>query len=157
MPQLDKVTFLSQFFWLSFFFLGFYLFLAKTFLPKMSRVLKVRSRYLGGDDGTSKWQEENKKISLSQGELSVDGFKNFRSFFTENFQNTGEWAQTSLSNMNKKELLDTNKKYMTTLGHQSIVTNKTLNNLVTLLPPSKVDGEMYEKMYISTLLHEISL
>jgi hypothetical protein len=59
--------------------------------------------------------------------------------------------------MNKKELLDTNKKYMTTLGHQSIVTNKTLNNLVTLLPPSKVDGEMYEKMYISTLLHEISL
>ena len=124
MPQLDKVTFLSQFFWLSFFFLGFYLLLAKTFLPKMSRVLKVRSRYLGGVT-QSAWQEENKKVSLSQGELSADGFKNFRSFFTENFQNTGEWAQASLSNMNKKELLDTNKKYMTTLGHQSIVTNKT--------------------------------
>jgi len=154
MPQLDKVTFLSQFFWLSFFFLGFYLLLAKTFLPKMSRVLKVRSRYLGGVT-QSAWQEENKKVSLSQGELSADGFKNFRSFFTENFQNTGEWAQASLSNMNKKELLDTNKKYMTTLGHQSIVTNKTLNNLVTLLPPSKVDGEMYEKMYIATLFSSI--
>jgi len=154
MPQLDKVTFLSQFFWLSFFFLGFYFLLAKTFLPKMSRVLKVRSRYLGGVT-QSAWQEENKKVSLSQGELSADGFKNFRSFFTENFQNTGEWAQASLSNMNKKELLDTNKKYMTTLGHQSIVTNKTLNNLVTLLPPSKVDGEMYEKMYIATLFSSI--
>nr|YP_009449542.1 ATP synthase F0 subunit 8 [Cymbomonas tetramitiformis]ANA57086.1 ATP synthase F0 subunit 8 [Cymbomonas tetramitiformis] len=154
MPQLDKVTFLSQFFWLSFFFLGFYLLLAKTFLPKMSRVLKVRSRYLGGVT-QSAWQEENKKVSLSQSELSADGFKNFRSFFTENFQNTGEWAQASLSNMNKKELLDTNKKYMATLGHQSIVTNKTLNNLVTLLPPSKVDGEMYEKMYIATLFSSI--
>jgi len=89
MPQLDKVTFLSQFFWLTFFFLGFYLLLAKTFLPKMSRIMKVRNRYLGSQE-ENKWQEENKKVSLSQGELSANGFKNFRSFFTENFQNTGE-------------------------------------------------------------------
>ena len=44
MPQLDKVTFLSQFFWLCIFFGGFYIFQLKFFLPKMSRILKFRKK-----------------------------------------------------------------------------------------------------------------
>jgi len=47
MPQLDKVTFLSQFFWLCIAFSGLYLILVKTFLPYLSRILKVRSIYTG--------------------------------------------------------------------------------------------------------------
>ena len=42
MPQLDKVSFLSQFFWLSLSYLCFYFIVYKYFLPKMSRVLKYR-------------------------------------------------------------------------------------------------------------------
>jgi len=58
--------------------------------------------------------------------------------------------------MNKKELLEINKKYMITLGHQSLVTNKKLNNLVTLLRPSNQGEEVSlldkEKMHVTTLL-----
>lgn len=46
MPQLDKVTYLSQFFWLCFFFLGFYFSLVQFFLPKMARIFKFRQEKL---------------------------------------------------------------------------------------------------------------
>jgi len=42
MPQLDTVTFLSQFFWLFVLYTSFYIVLAKVFLPKMAAILKVR-------------------------------------------------------------------------------------------------------------------
>jgi hypothetical protein len=55
MPQLDKVTFLTQFFWLCIFYFGFYLLLVKHFLPRMARLLKLRQA----------------KMSLSQGGFSL--------------------------------------------------------------------------------------
>lgn len=42
MPQLDTVTYMSQFFWLCFFFLGFYFSLVRFILPQMARILKYR-------------------------------------------------------------------------------------------------------------------
>ena len=67
MPQLDKVTYASQFFWLSFFFLGFYAFLLKIFLPQISQILKVRMRKLGGSQtGLSTIQDENSTYSSSE-------------------------------------------------------------------------------------------
>jgi hypothetical protein len=42
MPQLDTVTFLSQFFWLFVLYTSFYIVLAKVFLPRMAAILKVR-------------------------------------------------------------------------------------------------------------------
>lgn len=44
MPQLDLVSYMSQFFWLWFFFLGFYLALVQRFLPKMARIIKFRQK-----------------------------------------------------------------------------------------------------------------
>lgn len=44
MPQLDLVSFLSQYFWLLVGFLGFYFYLYKSFLPKMYRIYSVRER-----------------------------------------------------------------------------------------------------------------
>ena len=56
MPQLDKVTFLSQLWWCFFVFLGFYFVIHKSFLPKISRILKLRK----------------KKITMSQDDLSCE-------------------------------------------------------------------------------------
>jgi len=43
MPQLDKVTFLSQFFWLCIVFFSLYLLLVKFYLPSLARIVKVRN------------------------------------------------------------------------------------------------------------------
>jgi len=43
MPQLDKVTFASQFFWLCITFFSTYLILVKFYLPSLARIIKVRN------------------------------------------------------------------------------------------------------------------
>jgi hypothetical protein len=43
MPQLDKVTFISQFFWLCITFFSTYLILVKFYLPALARIIKVRN------------------------------------------------------------------------------------------------------------------
>ena len=59
MPQLDKVTFLSQFFWLCVFYLGFYYVLVKYFLPKISRILALRKRKMSlSQEGIESVQDE---------------------------------------------------------------------------------------------------
>ena len=45
MPQLDKVTFLSQFFWFCIVFFTMYLLLVKVFLPALARIVKARHRF----------------------------------------------------------------------------------------------------------------
>ena len=50
MPQLDKVTFFSQYFWLLVFFLSFYFFVAKIILPKMTRIYLLRQRVLSSNN-----------------------------------------------------------------------------------------------------------
>nr|QGP70620.1 ATP synthase F0 subunit 8 [Tetraselmis sp. CCMP 881] len=58
MPQLDLVSYMSQFFWLWFFFLGFYLALVQHFLPKMARILKFRHKKMASiQDQSSGYQE----------------------------------------------------------------------------------------------------
>jgi Leucine-rich repeat (LRR) protein len=49
MPQLDQVTYFSQFFWLCIFYFTFYVFIVKTFLPKISRILKLRAKKMNQD------------------------------------------------------------------------------------------------------------
>ena len=75
MPQLDKVTFLSQFFWLCVFFFGFYIFQLKFFLPEMSRILKFRKKRLG-ESLSLGLQQENNKVRNSAETLLENLFKN---------------------------------------------------------------------------------
>jgi hypothetical protein len=46
MPQLDKVTFLSQFFWLCIIFSALYLSLVKFYLPSLARIVTVRQHMI---------------------------------------------------------------------------------------------------------------
>jgi len=46
MPQFDKITFFNQVFWLLSFFSTFYLVFLKFFLPKLSSILKARTKKL---------------------------------------------------------------------------------------------------------------
>jgi hypothetical protein len=44
MPQLDLVTFPSQVFWLTIFFLSFYAFVSGHFVPLLHKIIRVRSK-----------------------------------------------------------------------------------------------------------------
>jgi F-type H+-transporting ATPase subunit b len=137
MPQLDKVTFFSQFFWLSFFFLGFYIVLVKYYLPKMSRILKVRNiKVSSSQEGFSDVKKENGLVREGVDNLVIRGLKNSKQFFHESFQNTSQWVNAVVEMTNKKQFENMNKTYLSTVGDFHMSQTLLLNHLKTILAPS---------------------
>ena len=147
MPQLDKVTFLSQFFWLCFFYIGFYFLVLKFFLPKMTRILKLRKNKLSySQQGVTSLQKENNKISTSYETLLSNGLNTSRTAFNENFQRTEKWLGTIIENTNKIHYQSTNKAYISSVGEVSISQNLTLSQVSVSLPEKKYFPILLEKL-----------
>lgn len=49
MPQLDSLTYFSQFFWFIIIFLGFYIIISNNIIPYIATVLKTRNKILKKD------------------------------------------------------------------------------------------------------------
>jgi hypothetical protein len=121
MPQLDKVTFLSQFFWLCALFLGFYLVVLKNFLPKMSRVLKYRKKKLGeSHQGVGNMHKENNLVRSSANKVLESGLKNSKDLFKQNSQRTEKWMLEFIRGTNNLSLKNTNTTYLESIGERSI-------------------------------------
>ena len=124
MPQLDKTTFLSQFLWLLFFYIGFYLVILKHFLPRLSRILKVRQKKVSlSQQGTSALLQERQKVEESLNALVEQGVRVSKGLFQENLQATQEWSTQALTNSNRTTLKDANQSYVMTLGEKTISQN----------------------------------
>jgi len=93
MPQLDKVTFLSQFFWLCIVFFSMYLILVKLFLPSLARIVKVRSS-LGGsaEDSSVKSSNNTSDVYNNSLQASIQAFQAHSSFLER-------WSSSKLSNI----------------------------------------------------------
>jgi F0F1-type ATP synthase membrane subunit b/b' len=121
MPQLDKVTFLSQFFWLCAFFLGLYLIVLKNFLPKMSRVLKYRKKRLGqSHQGVGNMHQENSLVRSSANKVLEGGLKNSKDLFKQNSQRTEKWLLDLIKGTNNTSFKNTNNTYLQSIGENSI-------------------------------------
>jgi hypothetical protein len=148
MPQLDKVTYASQFFWLSFFFLGFYAFLLKMFLPQINQILIVRLKKLSGSQNSlASIQEENNFIQQKNELLFLRGIKDSKQFFNEASQKTNDWLINSLDTTNKSTFGNLNKTYVQTIGHVSLIQNGILKQLEILLPPTATSIENYSSLF----------
>jgi len=147
MPQLDKVTFLSQFFWLCFFYIGFYFLVLKFFLPKMSRILKLRKNKLSSSqEGVTSLQQENNKVRNNYETLLANGLNTSRIAFNESFQRTEKWLHDMVENTNKTHYQSMNKAYIYSIGEASLSQNLAL---------SQVSAELPEKIYFPILLEKI--
>ena len=131
MPQLDKITFLSQFFWLSFFYLGFYFLIYKYFLPKMSRLLKFRKRRINtSQQGVTSMGEESDKVGSSYQALLSTGLTTCKSVFNQNYKQAEEWLFNTVSQANQTRLKNTNGFYIKSLGERSISQKLSINHLL---------------------------
>lgn len=121
MPQLDKITFLSQFFWLSFFYLGFYFLIYKYFLPKMSRTLKFRKRRINtSQEGVITMGEENDKVASSYQTVLSTGLYTCKNVLHQNFKSAEDWLNNTVSQANQTRLKNINTIYIYSLGERSI-------------------------------------
>ena len=124
MPQLDKTTFFSQFLWLLFFYVGFYLVILKYFLPRLSRILKVRQKKVSlSQQGASALLQEREKVEGSLNALVEQGVRVSKGLFQENLQATQEWLNKALIDSNRTTLKDANQSYVATLGEKTISQN----------------------------------
>jgi len=114
MPQLDVTTFFSQFFWLSFFFLGFYGILVKFYLPKFSRILKIRTRKVSALSGASDAGSIGVRHDIDS--LVQSGMKSSFEQFQTKTQKTSVWMQEVFDSLHKTQFQEVNTKYFTTLG-----------------------------------------
>ena len=62
MPQLDTLTFASQLFWLLVCFLVFYSLVISQVLPKLARILKVRSKKINSAAKSNRNQDEVRSV-----------------------------------------------------------------------------------------------
>ncbi len=144
MPQLDQVTFFSQYFWLCFFFFTFYLFLYKHFLPKMSRILKYRKRKVElSQQGMSTMEQENEKAGSSYQTLLFSGLSHSASLFDGSLRQVDSWLSQVVTKSNRSQLSSTNKNYIYSLGEKALSNQLALSHPFAVLP---------EKLLISSLL-----
>ena len=147
MPQLDKVTFLSQFFWLCFFYLGFYYVLVKYFLPKISRILALRKRKLSlSQEGIQSVHDENKQIRTSSDSIISKAFLASKDLFQNFFSQTNFWLDTTVNSVNKTHYQTINKSYIDFLSETSLSQNILLYHASNNVPEKLALKFLLEKM-----------
>ena len=146
MPQLDKVSFLSQFFWLCVFFFGFYIFQLKYFLPEMSRILKFRKKRLS-ESSAFTLQEENSKVRNSASTLLENLLKNSKNVFKSSSSSSENWFSNYAHQLNQKDFKKGNTRYL-----QSIAEKSLYNNLAIL---AVNNNDFSEKIFSSRLVEHL--
>lgn len=117
MPQLDPVTFFSQFFWLCFFFFTFYIAICKDFLPKMGRILKLRKKKINvSTQGVESMEQENEKVNASSKAIVENSLNTCSQFFSTQMQQMESWLKEAVSDVNTKQLRGSNQSYIQWIG-----------------------------------------
>lgn len=92
MPQFDKITFFNQIFWLVCLFLFFYLVLLKSFLSKISTIIKLRiKKFVRGNSFSESSALEVSDTYNRSAKTLVGLCSSFRYFLLKNFENYGVW------------------------------------------------------------------
>ena len=146
MPQLDQVTFLSQYFWLCFFFFGFYLAISKHFLPLMGRILKFRKKKMNlSAEGVQSMQQENEKVRASSKAVVESGLSTGGNFLLSHLQRIESWLQSVVSDTNKTQWGETNTLYIKWIGGNSMRQQLALQGATPVTSPGIFLSIMAEK------------
>lgn len=147
MPQLDKVTFLPQFFWLCVIYLGFYFILLKYFLPKISRILALRKRKMSfSQEGMSSLQQENLQVVENYETVVSKGLSTSKNVFHNFFSHTTNWLDNRVLSLNKTHYQKLNHSYIQSLGETSLSQNLLLYYASRNLPETLTLKILAEKM-----------
>lgn len=158
MPQLDQFTYLTQFTWLCFFYMTFYILLFNDGLPKISRILKLRSHLCASS-------KEPDSLKQSEGSLEDADDKSYTSSETQNvifrtlhtsisYLNSSvngafHWCFKSVDSLNTNQLRPMNKTYLRSIGEMSL-SELVKNNALEASAPSSFSSR-------SSISSELSL
>ena len=129
MPQFDKITFFNQLFWLFIFFSGFYLISLKVFLPKLSSVLKARTKKLQkGSEGLASFNDELNEANVSFNSSIEEMSAVVKTSVSDFQEKTDTWVDSAVETINKEDLKSSNVSMEKAL-HKQISINHLLSNV----------------------------
>jgi len=128
MPQLDKVTFLSQFFWFCVVFGVLYLCLVKYYLPAFARIVKLRKNF----SDTELVHDENSKANNASSHI----FKESIDESLESLKSCSQNLQSSSLKVSEKMIDKLSQGNLTALSSKAR-SNRTLTefSLIRVVPP----------------------
>lgn len=113
MPQFDKITFLTQIFWLFFIFLLLYLDLLKNFLSEISVILKIRKKKIACDSSLVNDFNEKSFTTKSTKKAFIFNFsENIKNSVLDVSETSNFWLNDTLSNLNNSDLKTSNSKFL---------------------------------------------
>jgi hypothetical protein len=112
MPQLDTLTYFTQYIWFITIFLSFYVILSNKFIPTIATVIKVRNKIkfnntLNNDKNIN--EVVNEKILL---ETLIENNKVNNNIINE----LNNWSVSNVDSINEKALIESNNKYISIIG-----------------------------------------
>ena len=167
MPQLDTLTFFSQYFWLSLFFFGFYIALVKFYLPKLSLIFKIRSLKIASARMPLTGAVSASRSSHTGAEglsevLILKGLNISRSLCAKSLQTSHQWVKNIIVKLsNQHQLKKVNTLYFSKFGNlysnqsilfyhlKTITAPKSLRSLLGFVEnfQSENTKSLKEKMY----------
>ena len=144
MPQLDSVTFFSQYFWLLFFFMVLYGELYYSVLPKLARIIKVRKKQ--HSIGTLKTVDFNsEKLKISPVINSILESKNQ---LQQILKTSSAWSSSVVIQASSNDFLDSNKSYLVNLAKNNLLQNAIIFDLTLISSNNKLgNSTAKEKFY----------
>lgn len=113
MPQFDTATFFNQLFYLSFIFYLFYLLLMGTYLPALTRILKVRRKKLDQAQAQgSAFQEEQAQVLGGYELLLTQYASNNRHQLEGWVEHADAWVQQLPAQKESQEMHSTQQSYL---------------------------------------------
>jgi len=95
MPQLDKVSYFTQFFWLTLTISVFYLTLLKFYLPKITRVLKMREHKvsLTQESKENTYEQEQERVLQTMQQAVRKSLNQSKQALQSSFETTAGWVE----------------------------------------------------------------
>lgn len=120
MPQLDLMTFFTQFFWFSLGFSFFYIFLLHFIMPSISLNLKLRRKKLELLANDINKKKESASDLLTTYDNILSKTLNFSRNYLLKITNHGNvWVSSSIANVNSSNFVNANNDYIKIIGEKN--------------------------------------
>ena len=136
MPQLDKVSYFTQFFWLTLTITVFYVTLVKYYLPPIARTLKMRQHKVEAQTNTNPYEVEGNQILQDRGSSVRDSLVHSRQALDRSFDSTIAWVSNTVQQTNETHFKKPDQSYYNHLGKELVSQEVNQTQLKQILPLS---------------------
>ena len=144
MPQLDQFTYLTQFVWLCLCFMGYYVLLYNNALPKIGRILKLRSRLVSQQN---KVDAPNGQL-VQQDDVVTHSLNSSAAYLNSSVSGASQWCNEMVTSLNANQLEPVNKVYVRSLAEMCIsqIVKFSVLDTLSALSSLRISQQGFEKL-----------